>query len=1042
MSELDKTFSFDLQRFATKYLQWNSTTSKWQVSDSANGTYADYAATSSVSDGDTLKLAADASGANAALTISKSVTLDLGGKTITASTDKSLVNITAGNVTVKNGTINVTNTNTNANSEFGIINVAKGATVELGTGGTDKLTLKATDNSTTTSYIDGVTCSGDLTVNKGTFVTTDNGNAVFIGADNKSFIINGGTLNSTKGVQPIYYGSNGGTFEIHGGTISYTNVTTPGYYAISMSGVTPAATNYTFIMDGGEIIEKAPATPNPKLMGGALEIGVGAKSVEITGGKFTSETNGICAYSNATISGNATITAKNSGIVTHDTTNHNTTVTIGNGAKITGDNYGIYNRDNTKFVIESGATVTGGKAGVYQTNIANTTYGSTEIQSGAKVGGKANVAIMNAQGTNTADKTSTPVIKIGDVTITDDNATPTAQVTVSGTGTAAKYTATKLKGAEFKTDASGSSDIDFTFGTDDAAITFDAKSEVTGFTFGGDGDKVLVKSGTPDGFKFTDAKTKKDINLSFESDEYQLALGADKTYTLTVGDGTEVTLGDYKVNVGLSSTNALDTSSTTDIKGLGIGFTIDDKGKLKLTTLAAASPATWAAGDVVEIEGPAVTKASEGVKFGSGTDIVAVASGKFAYGIPEDADASQTKPILTLKNVTDTVYASGDAKKVAFDATGEGKLELKNVGASNNLKGTYDLNIASEAGLAYFDISGTEVKFNFGGEGDAITLPKVTDASKATKMTFMPDGATAATTLTGAAVKGSAYTVTYTDDTTGAEVFTVNGLEASASVFLGTNTTTADLTFGKVGGGEFLIGNDGSAFNVTSVTVAEGDTLTFNSADAVKLLDGSSAESEDGWFKLNGTGVNITSAATTLTYNDADKSLTGVATGDQIINAGDITKIVLGAKGENIALTFGDPNADSPQSFTVTAKRDKTVFFTVDKDKATDFTFANVGDKISGNFSSLKLHDGADDTEGFAAPKITTIDDPEVAKTDGEIEKVKTGFQITAEPTTSSRLATARNSPSRLSPTTRRKLCSTTAARWSALRASKSPKTA
>ncbi|MBR1645603.1 MAG: hypothetical protein IJ685_02380, partial [Selenomonadaceae bacterium] len=425
MSELTKIFSFDLQRFVTKYLKWDSV---WKTATSADAT--EWTEFSSVSAGDTLILAEDATGVTSAITLDNACTLDLDGKTIESTTATGqVVKVTAasGTVTVRNGTINATNATGNDNADVGIIEVTNGATLNLGNEN-DSTTLTITGQvanpTTSNKYMDVVyvhngsnnTGTGSLVVNTGTNVTTNRGNAVtFFSSGN--FTINDGTINSTGRTQPIYFGGTG-TIAIHGGTISYTDAAY-GRYAISMSSAgNTAASQYTLIMDGGEIIAEEPSARPDGLSGGALEIGANAKSVSITGGTFTSSTTyGICAYSNATITG-ATVTGKSIGIVTHDSADKSNTVTIGDGTSVTGGDYGIYNRSNTKFIIQEGATVNGDTAGVYQTTLDSRKFGTVTIESGAKVGGTANVAVLNNGGAN-ASGGGDPIITIGGTTITD-----------------------------------------------------------------------------------------------------------------------------------------------------------------------------------------------------------------------------------------------------------------------------------------------------------------------------------------------------------------------------------------------------------------------------------------------------------------------------------------------------------------------------------------------------------------------------------------------------------------------------------------------
>ena len=226
------------------------------------------AALDAAQDGATVTLLADVS---EDVTISKNITLDLGGKTLTnTNAGKATISVTGGTVTVMNGTV------TGGTSYYNI-GVTKGSNANLTLEG-----VTATAGNTGSSMIDNW---GTLTIESGTYT---GGLNVVKSEEGSTLTINGGTFSRDTAPK---YGITGvilvyGDTTIIGGEF-HNNANTTGSRTI-VTGVVEGYTSITKVT-GGNFTSK----------GGAIFHGLGkatSDNFEVSGGTFNkSISEGYCA---------------------------------------------------------------------------------------------------------------------------------------------------------------------------------------------------------------------------------------------------------------------------------------------------------------------------------------------------------------------------------------------------------------------------------------------------------------------------------------------------------------------------------------------------------------------------------------------------------------------------------------------------------------------------------------------------------------------------------------------------------------------------
>ena len=201
-------------------LEWKSdnkltlkTTEEVASVTNAKGTVVNFASLSdaiaAAADGDTVTLLADTT---EDVVISKNITLDLGGKTLTnTNAGKATISVTGGTVTVKNG-------NVVGGTSYYNIEVTKGSNANLTLEG-----VTATAGNTGSSMIDNY---GTLTVTSGTYT---GGLDTVKNEPNATLTINGGTFTLTKGTSKGFTGVvfNYGKLTITGGEFTQSDKNAP-----------------------------------------------------------------------------------------------------------------------------------------------------------------------------------------------------------------------------------------------------------------------------------------------------------------------------------------------------------------------------------------------------------------------------------------------------------------------------------------------------------------------------------------------------------------------------------------------------------------------------------------------------------------------------------------------------------------------------------------------------------------------------------------------------------------------------------------------
>ena len=222
-------------------------------------------------DGDTVKLLADVS---EDVTIGKSVTLDLGGKTLTnTNAGKATISVTGGTVTVKNGTVI-------GGTSYYNIEVTKGSNANL-----TLENVTATAGNTGSSMIDNW---GTLTINSGSYT---GGMNTVKSEEGSTLVINNGTFTCDYGKKWSYtatilvYGDT----TINGGTFIQKTTNTSSYAKVVMTGIVEGYEAITRVTDG--------TFTNEKLSGIFYAYGKATSdNFEVSGGTFNkSVSEGYCA---------------------------------------------------------------------------------------------------------------------------------------------------------------------------------------------------------------------------------------------------------------------------------------------------------------------------------------------------------------------------------------------------------------------------------------------------------------------------------------------------------------------------------------------------------------------------------------------------------------------------------------------------------------------------------------------------------------------------------------------------------------------------
>ena len=222
-------------------------------------------------DGDTVTLLADVT---EDVTITKSITLDLGDKTLTnTSAGKATISVTGGTVTVKNGTVI-------GGTGYYNIEVTKNSNADL-----TLENVTATAGNTGSSMIDNW---GTLTINSGSYT---GGMNTVKSEEGSTLVINNGTFTCDYGKKWSYtatilvYGDT----TINGGTFIQKTTNTSSYAKVVMTGIVEGYEAITRVTDG--------TFTNEKLSGIFYAYGKATSdNFEVSGGTFNkSISDGYCA---------------------------------------------------------------------------------------------------------------------------------------------------------------------------------------------------------------------------------------------------------------------------------------------------------------------------------------------------------------------------------------------------------------------------------------------------------------------------------------------------------------------------------------------------------------------------------------------------------------------------------------------------------------------------------------------------------------------------------------------------------------------------
>ena len=246
-----------------------ATTDAAKVGETGYTTLAD--AITAAKDGDTVTLLADRT---EDVTITTSITLDLGGKTLTnTSAGKATISVTGGTVTVKNGTVI-------GGASYYNIEVTKNSNADL-----ILENVTATAGNTGSSMIDNW---GTLTINSGSYT---GGMNTVKSEEGSTLVINNGTFTCDYGKKWSYtatilvYGDT----TINGGTFIQKTTNTSSYAKVVMTGIVEGYEAITRVTDG--------TFTNEKLSGIFYAYGKATSdNFEVSGGTFNkSISDGYCA---------------------------------------------------------------------------------------------------------------------------------------------------------------------------------------------------------------------------------------------------------------------------------------------------------------------------------------------------------------------------------------------------------------------------------------------------------------------------------------------------------------------------------------------------------------------------------------------------------------------------------------------------------------------------------------------------------------------------------------------------------------------------
>lgn len=549
---------------------------------------------------------------------------------------------------------------------------------------------------------------------------------------------------------------------------------------------------------------------------------------------------------------------------------------------------------------------------------------------GASNGGIAN-QMLNINGTSIAVGTTdlyydnkvngdTPVIYLDDYNI--DEGLSSVGVTVGAQEFTFYGLSASFNGLVLNEAGSGATGVLFAEGESEAALLVDnesASSVMTGFkVYDGDLDNASILPTVLDAGE-DDVAVLKTTNDSGSS-----------AFFLVVGDSAAVQDADGGTTVAIHG-----EASESDF--FGVDF--DAEGNIKGIVPAADAISddeeyTW-----FEVTGNAASSAEDGIYFGEEDNVVAVASGSYAYGV------NKNEVGILINSTDETIYAAGNSTAYIYlPGTTEEDDEITEGKITDQINGNNATYQYKNARFATFQTNGTSgiTAFVFDNEGDAILREEDSDLT----LKFYNYGTSASEELeVTPVVQGSdshwveMISASGAVAETGVAEFALNGFGDSSTVEFG----AASFAYSEGGdGNEFFFNSAGSALGFSAT-----DQVTMNAEAAAFMAGGS--------FAINGAFVDISASGVTedgVIYNAGDSSLLGLGDGTKITDAGNIEKIY----AMSGTYTFGESSA-----YDVVAMGTGTSspFFNVSGSVAEGFTFQTVGDAITGSLNELELTNGA-----------------------------------------------------------------------------------
>ncbi|MBQ6139670.1 MAG: filamentous hemagglutinin N-terminal domain-containing protein [Kiritimatiellae bacterium] len=754
-----------------------------------------------------------------------------------------------------------------------VLNNTGTITVDEIVSGKTGVTLNATDN-------------GDIVVNPGKQISSDNGNVTLTAANNVN--VNGGTVvagvftdtttgavaeGSSKNVK--IEADNGVTIQ-NGATVAATGnveVTAKG-----ADGVTVKDSGTKLVSDKGMTVDAtATGGGSVKVEGGAYVgtrgmLGVTATKDVTVGAEADTAASQLVSEGNLTVTASGAILAQKSSKVASDVTTKldGASVTAKTGAKVlAGENVDI---DATGAVTVDGATVAANGADTTAAKAVDIQAGTTVTVDGGTVEATAGSVNVKSTGAGNITVQNGGAVKAGDGGVKIENAE--GGVTVEN---GAAISAAKAEGSEVAAnvdiDANGNVVVQKDSGTGAAAASVTADGNVTIDTTGGNvtvdaskveagGDVVVgTATGTRIGGTFT----------------------AQNGATVTAGANAKVyATGDVKVDGSGTSVMSkagdaeIDAKGNIDVTGATVSAT---GGDAKLTAGTSGSADNGRINITGAVEAKSVTTGEGPDATTRGGNVTLTAKGA---DVPA-ADPDNNIDAKSAVEITGTVTAEQKAKIAATQAASDNKGSVSVKGNTASVTGVQGVEITSTKGDVKVDKAIVKA-----GEFTDETTGTVKDGSNANmaitagKGVTVQDGAKVAAsgkvdvdsgadgvTVTGAGTKLAANKEMTIDAEAGAVA--VKGgsfVGGNSTVSVGMNKTgdsgTASLTVGDASDASAsqLVAKDSLTVKTTGAILAQKSSKV--ASDATTKLEGASVTAQGGAKVLAGANVDIDAAGAVM----------------------------------------------------------------------------------------------------------------------------------------------------------------------------------